>query len=84
MSTDLDWDPGGLSPIRAPEEVADWFAEGCTPRSRWGIGLEYERLGVFSDSGKAIPYSGERSSLKAVREELAYILGHGISTLLYH
>jgi len=71
MSTDLDWDPGGLSPIRAPEEVAGWFAEGCRPRSRWGIGLEYERLGVFSDSGKAIPYSGERGSLKAVLEELA-------------
>jgi glutamate--cysteine ligase len=71
MSTDLDWDPSGLSPIRAPEEVADWFAEGCTPRSRWGIGLEYERLGVFSHSGRAIPYSGQERSLKAVLEDLA-------------
>jgi glutamate--cysteine ligase len=71
LSTDLDWDPSGRAPIRAVEEIADWFAAGCTPRSRWGIGLEYERLGVFSDSARAIPYSGERGSLRAILEGLA-------------
>lgn len=71
MSTDLDRDRAGQEPIHHPEELAGWFAVGNKPRERWGTGLEYERLGVFTDSGQAIPYSGEPGSLRAILEDLA-------------
>jgi glutamate--cysteine ligase len=70
MSTDLDRDRAGQEPLRSPEELAGWFDVGSKPRERWGVGLEYERLGVFTDSGKAIPYHGENGSLRAILEEL--------------
>lgn len=75
MSTDLDRDRAGQEPIHSPEELADWFAVGNKPRERWGVGLEYERLGVFTGTGEAIPYAGGHSSLEAILEELT--LNHG-------
>ena len=70
MSTDLDRDRAGQEPINSPEELAGWFAVGNKPRERWGVGLEYERLGVFTGTGEAIPYAGGQRSLEAILEEL--------------
>ncbi len=75
MSTDLDRDRAGQEPIHHPEELSGWFAVGNKPRERWGTGLEYERLGVFTGSGQAIPYAGESRSLRAILEEL--VRSHG-------
>ena len=70
MSTDLDAEGGaGHHPIRSTDELAGWFAAGCKPREKWGIGLEYERLGVFTETGAAIPYSGS-NSVAALLEDL--------------
>ncbi|MFQ5720157.1 MAG: glutamate--cysteine ligase [Acidobacteriota bacterium] len=71
MSTDLERDPvTARQPVARVEDLRTWFADGCKPRSRWGIGLEYERLGVFRDSGEAIPYAGPHS-VSALLEDLA-------------
>jgi len=40
------------------EDLDGYFELGSKPRERWGIGLEYERVGVFRESGRAVPYEG--------------------------
>jgi glutamate--cysteine ligase len=47
--------------IAREEDLQGYFESGSKPRERWGIGLEYERAGVFRDSGRAVPYEGPAS-----------------------
>ncbi len=47
--------------ITHEEDLLEHFRRGARPRERWGIGVEYERLGVFRDTGRAIPYEGDAS-----------------------
>jgi glutamate--cysteine ligase len=47
--------------IAREEDLDGYFETGSKPRERWGIGLEYERAGVFRDSGRAVPYEGPAS-----------------------
>jgi len=42
------------------QELVNRFFNFCCPRARKKIGVEFEKLGVFAHSGKAIPYTGER------------------------
>jgi len=42
------------------QELVDHFLNFCCPQGRKKIGAEFEKLGVFVHSGKAIPYTGER------------------------
>ena len=71
MSTDLDRTADAARrPIRSIGDLAGWFAAGNKPREEWGIGLEYERLGVFTATGLAIPYAGP-DSVRALLEDLA-------------
>lgn len=48
-------------PIEREEDLHDYFQAGSKPRDRWGLGLEYERIGVHRDTGQAAPYEGEAS-----------------------
>jgi len=47
--------------ISREEDLQGYFETGSKPRERWGIGLEYERAGVFRDSGRAVAYEGPNS-----------------------
>src|SRR5881397_1627132 len=49
------------SPITREEDLQGYFDLGAKPRERWGVGLEYERIGAFRDSGRAVPYEGNAS-----------------------
>ncbi|HXH28493.1 MAG TPA: glutamate-cysteine ligase family protein, partial [Candidatus Polarisedimenticolia bacterium] len=42
-------------------DLRGYFEAGSKPRERWGLGLEYERVGVFRENGQAVPYEGEVS-----------------------
>ncbi len=44
--------------IAREEDLQGYFELGAKPRERWGVGLEYERVGVFRESGRAVPYEG--------------------------
>ncbi len=44
--------------IATEENLAGYFERGSKPRERWGVGLEFERVGVLRESGRAVPYSG--------------------------
>jgi len=47
--------------LTGPNDLEGYFDQGSRPREEWGVGIEYERLGVLQDSGQAIPYYGPRS-----------------------
>lgn len=42
------------------QELIDYFLSFCSSPGERKIGAEFEKLGVFCTSGKAIPYSGRR------------------------
>lgn len=42
-------------------DLEGYFERGFKPREDWGVGIEYERLGVYAETGRAIPYRGDRS-----------------------
>jgi glutamate--cysteine ligase len=48
------------SPIGSVDDCIAYFASGETPREEFAIGTEHEKIGVHSDSGERLPYSGER------------------------
>ena len=65
--------PSG-APIRSHGQLLDYFREGMKEPSAWGIGLEYERLGVVTTTVEAIPFSGTRG-VEAVLDAMASAYG---------
>ncbi len=60
-------------PIRGDDDLLAVFRAGEKPASRFGIGVEYERLPVIRDTGLAAPYaaSGRGPSVEGFLETLA-------------
>ena len=61
-------------PIGSPEDLLRYFTEGIKPPPRWGVGLEYERLGVDARTGEAAAYSGPRG-IEAILSGMAERFG---------
>jgi len=59
----------GGGPIESHEQLVEYLASGCKPKSDWRIGTEHEKFGYCRDALKPIPYDGPRS-VKAVLEGL--------------
>ena len=59
----------GGGPIERFEQLAEFLASGCKPKSEWRIGTEHEKFGFLTDSLLPLPYDGPRS-IKAVMEGL--------------
>ena len=59
----------GGGPIERPEQLAEYMADGCKPKSDWRIGTEHEKFGYCKDTLRPLPYEGERS-IRAVLEGL--------------
>ncbi|WP_108485176.1 glutamate--cysteine ligase [Oceaniglobus ichthyenteri] len=51
----------GGGPIERHEQLAEYMAQGCKPKSDWRIGTEHEKFGYCEDSHKPLPYEGARS-----------------------
>lgn len=54
-----------LPPIKF-SELSNYFHEASKPRDKWGIGVEYEKIGIFRNSGQQLPYFGQNG----IRETL--------------
>ena len=59
------------TPITREEDLEGYFERGAKPRDRWGIGLEYERIGVLRETGRAVPYEGAAVSVENLLKDLA-------------
>ena len=65
--------------FKAPPDLSrrslrEFFLSGCKAESDLQIGVEWEKVGIFRDTGKAIPYGGPRG-VKAVLELLCKRFG---------
>lgn len=56
------------------QALKEYFLSGCKAESDLQIGVEWEKIGVFRDTGKAIPYQGPRS-VKTILELLCRRFG---------
>lgn len=59
MST-LSGDGAGTRAIRFEQDLLEIFRLGEKTADRFGIGIEYERLPILRDSGRAAPYAAPR------------------------
>jgi glutamate--cysteine ligase len=55
--------------IESKQQLIDYIADGEKPKSDWTIGTEHEKFVYCVDSGRPVPYYGERS-IKAILEAL--------------
>jgi glutamate--cysteine ligase len=44
--------------VEGVEDLLDYFREAETPRERWRVGTEHEKVGVYADTGDRVPYEG--------------------------
>ena len=55
--------------------LLDYFLRAATPRSRWRVGMELERMGRTRNGGEAIPYDGDGPTVRKVLEHLIGLRG---------
>ena len=63
--------PGDVddTPIRSVQQLADYIAEGCKPKSEWRIGTEHEKFGFYHDT--CLPPAYEPGGIRAVLDGIA-------------
>jgi glutamate--cysteine ligase len=59
----------GGGPIEHQDQLTEFLASGCKPKSDWRIGTEHEKFGYLADTHAPLPYDGPRS-VRAVLEGL--------------
>jgi glutamate--cysteine ligase len=59
----------GGGPIEHHDQLAEYLASGCKPKSDWRIGTEHEKFGYIKASHLPLPYDGA-CSIKAMLEGL--------------
>jgi glutamate--cysteine ligase len=57
-----------MSVIEKKHELEAYFHDAGKPRERWRVGTEYEKVGIYRDTGQAIPYFGKRGVNFILRE----------------
>ena len=57
-----------MSVIEKKHELEAYFHDAGKPRERWRVGTEYEKVGIYRDTGQAIPYFGKRGVDFILRE----------------
>ncbi|MFZ4762683.1 MAG: glutamate--cysteine ligase [Alphaproteobacteria bacterium] len=47
-----------LQPITHLDDLSQWFADGCKPKSEWRIGVEHEKFILRHGDNAPVPYEG--------------------------
>jgi len=53
-------DPRFERPIEDVAQLVDFFRAGETPRVDWRVGTEHEKIGLYAQTLRPVPYEGER------------------------
>jgi glutamate--cysteine ligase len=65
----------GGGPVERPEQLAEYLAAGCKPKTDWRIGTEHEKFGYARDTLKPLPYEGAcsiRAMLEGLRDRFGW------------
>ncbi|MEM1387222.1 MAG: glutamate--cysteine ligase [Pseudomonadota bacterium] len=65
----------GGGPIEGRDQLTEYLASGCKPKSAWRIGTEHEKFGYCRDTLTPLPYDGPRSiktMLEGLRERFGW------------
>lgn len=65
----MDKPPAKTHPALSHEDLSVYFHDGIKKPEDFKIGVEWEKIGVYRESGKAITYSGARG-VKAIFDKL--------------
>ena len=60
--------------VTSADELVAWFEHGEKPPQDWRVGTEHEKIGVYRDSGRRVPFEGERG-IAALLERIAEVDG---------
>ena len=63
-----------LTPIERRDELVDWLAQGCKPKSQFRIGTEHEKFAFTLEGHRPVPYEGRRG-IRALLEGMQHLLG---------
>jgi glutamate--cysteine ligase len=64
VSRDID------TPVVGMDDLLSYFHAAETPRERWRVGTEHEKIGIYQDSRDRLAYDGERG-IAALLERIA-------------
>jgi glutamate--cysteine ligase len=64
----------GDRPVENIDELVEVFRAAEKPPERWRVGTEHEKIGLYADSHRPVPYTGERG-IGALLEEIATVDG---------
>ena len=53
--------------IEKYNQLIEYLASGCKPKSDWRIGTEHEKFGYCKETLSPIPYNGNRSVLAILK-----------------
>lgn len=77
MSTLYGDDRSAGQPIASRDDLLDVLRSGEKPASRWGIGIEYERLPVLRETGAAVPYLPDGQDTPSIAKFLEALTSKG-------
>jgi len=61
-------------PIGSLDDLVDYIAKGCKPKSQWRIGTEHEKIPFYVEGNLPVPYEGDRG-VRALLEGMKSLLG---------
>jgi glutamate--cysteine ligase len=63
-----------LRPVTGVDDLVAHIASGEKPRDRWRVGTEHEKIGLYRDTLRRVPFEGERG-IAALLERIAEVDG---------
>jgi glutamate--cysteine ligase len=63
-----------MTPIERRDELVEWFAAGCKPKSEFRIGTEHEKFVFTIEGHRPVPYEGPRG-IRKLLEGMQHLLG---------
>ena len=68
--------------IEKYNQLIEYLASGCKPKSDWRIGTEHEKFGYCKETLSPIPYNGDRSVLAILKGLEKVVINQNVNSLV--